>query len=409
MSTRQTFGYEQAARARKLPGWTVTREDKGYRIQAPAGASYTVHMTPGSSKAEQGAQAELRRLGLDAAEASYAATTEIERKRRIAQGVADATRATARAQRDSERAAKAVSRFAVAEVADLDWLLTPHPFPDVRRMVITPDVAEKLLDANTHNRPTSKTELLEWERTLNDKRYRFTHEGIAFDSVGRVHDGQHRLIGCVRTGVAIDVFVFVGMDPEAFPFINKGRKRTTADDLGVVDIPNASQTAAMLRLVWLYDHVAYTLWRFTRVKSDMFADYLTADLDEVRYAVSRASQWKRETGMTGSVGAAGIYLIRRANRDTAPEQLEEWLRGLRTGADVHGGDARLALKRLFLQNAHPEQDKAYQIAMFLKAWKHHVTSNGESAVAHMVFRQGAEMPDVAILHTGTKPRKRQRP
>ena len=60
-------------------------------------------------------------------------------------------------------------------------------------------------------------------------RWKLTHQGIAFDTHGRLLDGQHRLQAVVASDVTVRMKVDFGIDPSAYEVTDAGRPRSIVD------------------------------------------------------------------------------------------------------------------------------------------------------------------------------------
>jgi hypothetical protein len=96
---------------------------------------------------------------------------------------------------------------------------------------VTPEVASAMLCHNTGNREVRDSVVAKYMRVISRGEWRVTHQGIAFDYNGQLIDGQHRLMAVVRTGIAVDMMVTRGVDPETFAVLDQGARRTAADIL----------------------------------------------------------------------------------------------------------------------------------------------------------------------------------
>lgn len=104
----------------------------------------------------------------------------------------------------------------------------------VREETITPAIAAAFLESNTGNRVLRPGTVKTWLQIYRRGEYVTTHQGIAFDTDGRLIDGQHRLTAirqmpedfCVRMLVARDC------DSQSYLCIDQGLYRTAADVLG---------------------------------------------------------------------------------------------------------------------------------------------------------------------------------
>ena len=108
----------------------------------------------------------------------------------------------------------------------------PAREPTANRMLIAPEMARRwLADGNVANRHLVQSYCERLARDMKEGRWILTHEGIAFDSQGRLLDGQHRLRSVVIADVAVEMFVWLNITPKALLAINTGRKRTLTDSL----------------------------------------------------------------------------------------------------------------------------------------------------------------------------------
>ena len=73
--------------------------------------------------------------------------------------------------------------------------------------VITPRQAEAYLAANVGNRPVLRAVVARYAREMAAGNWLLTHQGIAFDSQGKLVDGQHRLMAIIEAGRAVQMVV----------------------------------------------------------------------------------------------------------------------------------------------------------------------------------------------------------
>lgn len=107
----------------------------------------------------------------------------------------------------------------------------------VRVITISPERAAVMLEANTHNRPLSASRVEKFANDMRAGNWKFTHQGVAFDSKKRLIDGQHRLQAVIQSGVTIQTFVFGGFDPDIFDVLDTGGNRSKSDALSIAGIP----------------------------------------------------------------------------------------------------------------------------------------------------------------------------
>lgn len=94
----------------------------------------------------------------------------------------------------------------------------------VSEATIDPTLAAALLAYNRKNNRKQRPIAIErFSRDMIENRWRFTHEGIAFNTIAELVDGQHRLTCCINTGITFTTLVFFGFDE--MEVVNTGTTR----------------------------------------------------------------------------------------------------------------------------------------------------------------------------------------
>jgi hypothetical protein len=100
--------------------------------------------------------------------------------------------------------------------------------------IVYPKDAALMLETNKTNRPVRKS-WVDWlAKTITDGEFITTHQGLAFDVTGRLIDGQHRLLACIKADKPIKVQVTRGLPVEAWFALDQGVLRTNSD---ILEIP----------------------------------------------------------------------------------------------------------------------------------------------------------------------------
>jgi len=97
---------------------------------------------------------------------------------------------------------------------------------------ITPRIANSYLEFNNNNRPLRKTHIRSLAFDMMNGDWQVTHQGIAFDTTGRLIDGQHRLHAIIEAGVPIQMLVTRGCSSSSFSILDRGANRSPSDILG---------------------------------------------------------------------------------------------------------------------------------------------------------------------------------
>lgn len=122
-----------------------------------------------------------------------------------------------------------------------------HPAVRAYIVHITPALAELMLEQNIRNRRVSERHVAVLSQIMSSRDMRLNGETIIFSADGRLLDGQHRLMACVKSCVSFDTMVVFGVDPDAFDTIDTGSTRSTGDILGINGIANANKVASTVQ------------------------------------------------------------------------------------------------------------------------------------------------------------------
>lgn len=113
---------------------------------------------------------------------------------------------------------------------------------------IGPEVATEMLALNHQNQRNFVTSsIAKFAKDMSEGNWRLTHQGVAFNRWGLLHDGQNRLTAIVESGAAVDMLVFFGAgDKEEMVVIDTGKNRTVVDAAHVIGLrPDKSVVATI--------------------------------------------------------------------------------------------------------------------------------------------------------------------
>jgi len=96
--------------------------------------------------------------------------------------------------------------------------------------LITPEVAEKMLKFNTHNRNVKKSVSV-YADLMKKGHWGENGESIVFSSDGILRDGQHRLLATIKAGHSWRAVVVTGVDADVYDTYDEGVNRSLADVL----------------------------------------------------------------------------------------------------------------------------------------------------------------------------------
>jgi hypothetical protein len=244
-------------------------------------------------------------------------------------------------------------------------------------MLITPEIAADWLDnRNVGNRRKSSVTARRYARLIQTKRWKCTHQGIAFDRDGWLIDGQHRLMAIVATGIPTNLFIvpFVeGMDDKTFDVLDSGHKRQAAQ---LLEGPGAHARAAAARYLGVVDD---SFGPEHHIVQDIIATSVeTADVLEV------VKDWPELMAWASFMGTANknahippgphLAVLAQAERSPHRDRIESWLEGISSGAGLEPKDPRLLARNRFISDARLAQGhvgRCLAYRLLVKAWNAH--------------------------------------
>lgn len=180
---------------------------------------------------------------------------------------------------------------------------------DIRVVNITPEMAKKWLEhGNNKNRKMSKPKVAALAKEMRSGNWKLTHQGIAFDSTGRLLDGQHRLQAIIDAKATVEIVVSKGMDPSSMLAVDLGVRRRRADYFEIFEeVKDANRKKEpYLAIRYLESESEY-------VEAVRFASFKVTDESLRDYYIKYGTELdilctkKRRCNLKGSAIAAFIY------------------------------------------------------------------------------------------------------
>lgn len=240
------------------------------------------------------------------------------------------------------------------------------------KQLITPAVATKLIQSNTHNRKISQPVLLRYVADMLNGRWKQdTGETIKISKKGRILDGQHRLHAVVKSGVSNYFYITTGLDEDVFDVIDTGKSRNAADAFTIADIKNSYQLSAIL--------VYFNLLKENKRKGrQVNLRQTNSELLEQYY--EEPLFWQNITNKTavlytafakilpGSVIGGFLAYLYKLN----PEKAEDFMEQLCTGLNVTNQSIALLRNKLMQDRMSPRKmPPSLKMALIIKTWNYY--------------------------------------
>jgi hypothetical protein len=123
--------------------------------------------------------------------------------------------------------------------------------------VVTPEMARKYLEKNTHNRKASDPVVRKYAEVMRRGEWILNPaDPICISEDGRLLNGQHRLLAVVKSGIACPFVVAINVDEKVQYVMDTGKKRSATDALSLIGASHSSTLASIIKL--------YLFWRETQ-------------------------------------------------------------------------------------------------------------------------------------------------
>lgn len=260
--------------------------------------------------------------------------------------------------------------------------MTDSSRPRVRIETITPEKAQKLMDASDHDDPkrssrfrrTSEHRARSYAEDMADDLWMLTGQGITIDKAGKLQDGWHRMRAIVLSGKPLDMVVLRGAEPRATLVVDEGRRRVLVDVLRVRGETSAATLAAGVKCLFDFKH--NQLEKLGPRKSPTIDQLLTilgraGDLLRARVRTVTGLPEKVRTIAPPGFVAMHLYL---ADMKLGRSVSEEWLEQLKNPRDLSRCDPVWRLVQAheddILARAQGKEPSSLRMrkALYLKAW-----------------------------------------
>jgi ribosomal silencing factor RsfS len=212
---------------------------------------------------------------------------------------------------------------------------------------IDPETAKEYLALNVeHNRSVRDWKVTRYAYAMQQGRWIATSSTIKFDTNGHLLDGQHRLLAIIEAGIAVDMMVSRGEDPNSIHVIDVNTPRNAADSLvvsGVASKTNATQLAGLANALngyenGFYVHAMSELNNADRLANDEMIEFVRDRNGSMHEALVVANKVLRLVPLNRSGVAVAYLVLKKLDPDAADEFFNRLAEGI-----LHGGEDPLVV------------------------------------------------------------------
>lgn len=252
--------------------------------------------------------------------------------------------------------------------------------PIAKWRVISPELAEKLLESQLTNRRLNERRVNTMAEDMKSGRWVENGETVKITSKGNLVDGQHRLSAIVRSGKPISTLVVENLPEKVMPTIDQGKARSNSDVLGLLGVNNSTHASGVTRALWELEKFGIFGARVYPPRSEIVKVY-NAHADEIQDALLAAHPLHKVLRNRTSTAIAYI-LAARKNKKKADQFVAMITEGEHPIAKLLIGWVE--------RNAHRTRAEKF-VPILIKAWNGYVKGTTPQVLS---FRVGESFPDV---------------
>lgn len=249
--------------------------------------------------------------------------------------------------------------------------------PKVREVEVTPEIAGRWLDRNTHNRTVSDRHVEQLARDISADAWVMTGESIKWKgdpddpaSQPELLDGQHRLYAVAWAGKPIRTLVITGLNRDAQDAMDTNMRRSTKNMLELDGYESAGLLAATASMAMVWEQGAYAQVDYKGPKTPTHAE-VKAWVEKNAPQLIMAVEITKKYPIRGLSPAARAFVTYKLLPVSPREAVEAFFQSISEMKGLEGkDDPRTALiNRLRYADVNKQQIPRWvQANMLFRVW-----------------------------------------
>lgn len=286
--------------------------------------------------------------------------------------------------------------------------------PTTEVMTVTPVMAERWLKTMVTNRDVSDSKVWDYAFAIDEGRWSLNMEAIKFDDEGRLFDGQHRLLACVRAAKPFRTAVSHGVsDPRAMATVDTGKARSHTDVWNISGHKNAAVISTIAMMVFMHQNnrvswSGFTGRRISRSSSQLaqqmkraptqssnvskeelleFGESIIVPLSESAKFIT--SNRARKVVSPQAAGALHYFATKKGHR----AEVEAFLTEVGEGTGLQKGDPAHTIREHIASRTRSgaKLHRVYVFGLLIKAWNRRLDG---SKVSVLRVQDGEPFPKI---------------
>ena len=248
---------------------------------------------------------------------------------------------------------------------------------------VTPEMAQHWLSENKNNRNLNPHRVARYAEDMKSDSWQVTGDALRFSKSGRLLDGQHRLLACIKAQTAFQSVVFTGLSEESQLLMDQGMVRTQGSQLTILGYERGRDLASACTAYWRMDGGRRRMLTRALSPSNSEIYELLEGVLEIEECLGIYFSHKSQSGVRCHSGASiAMYVYMR---DFDPDKADSFIKEYLTGVNLKEGSPALALRERVLKYKYKGHKVLHAdfITWMAYAWKAHVAGKSLKRITCM--------------------------
>jgi hypothetical protein len=245
------------------------------------------------------------------------------------------------------------------------------------RRLITPEIANQMLETNTKNRRIKTRIVIRYAQDMAAGRWKEeTGEVLKISKTGNILDGQHRLLAVVKSKESIYFHVATNVDDDVFDVLDTGSNRSASDAFFIKSVKHENVIPSIISLYYMLKG-GYSLKgevKYNRPTNSVLLDEYYSKEQFWQMVANKSGAWYNAFAKILSpsfVGGMYAFFYHIDEQDA-----EKFMDQLATGQNITNRTVGQLRQRLMQDKMSPRKmTMTLKHALMLKAWNYF--RNGE--------------------------------
>ena len=252
--------------------------------------------------------------------------------------------------------------------------------------MITPEQAAALLSTSAGNRSIGRALVARFASDMGAGKWRLNGEPIIISKTGRLLEGHHRLMACIKSGAPFVTAVTYGVEDSVFSTIDTGRVRSPGDVFAIEGIPNSNKVSSLVAKVLCYQYSigkkSINQWNvpFHLTKPMLIEIFREDEVGYLDATNQTVRLYDANPSVIPSVAGAMHYLFATVDQAKADEFMEY----LTTGAYMGANHPVMKLRNAWIKRGNSKRRSGSEEMMVITchAWNAYVKGREIGILRH---------------------------